>query len=52
MDKDKFRKCANYYREGDNALIAIQDNDKGHIIINNTTDIDDVLLEVRVGYEL
>lgn len=50
MNKEKFRKCASYYREGDNALIAIQDNDNGHIIINNTADIDDILLEVVDKY--
>jgi hypothetical protein len=50
MDKDEFRKYASYYREGDDALIAIQDNDNGLIIIKNTTDIDDILLEVIDKY--
>lgn len=50
MNKEEFRKKANYYREGDSALIAIQDGDRGHIIINNTHDIDDILMEVVDKY--
>lgn len=50
ISREKFVKISKYYREGDNALIAIQDNDNSVIIHEFTNDIDDILLEVLPKY--
>ena len=48
--KERIKKLAGYYRDGDNALIALHDKDRDVIAIESTYDIDDILMEVTSKY--
>lgn len=48
--KERIKKLAGFYRDGDNALIALHDKDRDVIAIESTYDIDDILMEVTSKY--
>lgn len=48
--KERIKKLAGFYRNGDNVLIALHDKDKDLIEIEATYDIDDILMEVTSKY--
>jgi len=48
--KDRIKKLAGFFREGDNVLIALHDKDRDIIKIEATCDIDDILMEVTSKY--
>jgi len=48
--KEQMQKILSYFTKKDNALVAIQDKQYGHIAIEMTPDIDDILMEVTSKY--
>ena len=48
--KERMKQLIGYFTEEDNALFALQDKKYGHISIEATYDIDDILMEVTSKY--
>lgn len=48
--KERMKQLVGYFTEEDNVLLALQDKKYGHIAIEMTPDIDDILMEVTAKY--
>ena len=48
--REKIKKLAGMFRDGDKALVAIHDMDRDQITIESTHDIDEILIKVLENY--